>query len=176
MFLSKAPAPVTDPPIDLAVKCELNECQLPHCFCSKDGTIIPGRIEPQKTPQMILLTFDGAVNTQNIEKYDRLFAGNRTNPNGCPIRGTFFVSHEYADYQMVQRLHHEGHELAVETISTAQGLETESYEKWSQEMIGMKMILGKFSNVSGEDIIGMRAPYLKPGRNAQYEVPILNML
>lgn len=71
---------------------------------------------------------------------------------------------------MIQRLHHEGHELAVDTISSAKGLETESYEKWAQEMIGMKMILGKFSNVSGEDIIGMRAPYLKPGRNAQYEV------
>jgi hypothetical protein len=168
--ISTTPGPVTDPPIDLAVKCETNNCDLPHCFCSKDGTIIPGRLDPQKTPQMILLTFDGAVNLNNIEKYDKLFAPNRTNPNGCPIRGTFFISHEYADYQMIQRLHHEGHEIAVETISTAKGLESESYEKWAQEMIGMKMILGKFSNVSGEDIIGMRAPYLKPGRNAQYEV------
>lgn len=54
--------------------------------------------------------------------------------------------------------------------STAKGLENESYEKWAQEMIGMKEILGKFANITGEDIIGMRAPYLKPGRNAQYEV------
>jgi hypothetical protein len=143
---------------------------------------------------MILMTFDGAVNLNNIGQYDKIFAPNRTNPNGCPIRGTFFISHEYADYQSIQRLHHEGHEIAVDTISyvnttklkfsfhkirklmplnpyrTAKGLETESYEKWAQEMIGMKMILGKFANVSGEDIIGMRAPYLKPGRNAQYEV------
>lgn len=123
-----------------------------------------------QTPQMILLTFDGAVNINNIEKYDKLFLANRTNPNGCPIRGTFFLTHEYADYQSVQRLHYEGHEIAVETISTAKGLESESYEKWAQEMIGMKEILGKFANITGEDIIGMRAPYLKPGRNAQYEV------
>jgi len=59
---------------------------------------------------------------------------------------------------------------------TAKGLESESYEKWAQEMIGMKMILGKFANVSGEDIIGMRAPYLKPGRNAQYEVRFIIMI
>ncbi|CAL8079007.1 unnamed protein product [Orchesella dallaii] len=168
--IATTPGPVTDPPVDLAVKCESNNCALPHCYCSKDGTIIPGRLDPQKTPQMIIMTFDGAVNINNIDNYDRLFLANRTNPNGCPIRGTFFTTHEYADYQMIQRLHHEGHEIAVETISTAKGLEAESYEKWAQEMIGMKEILGKFANITGEDIIGMRAPYLKPGKNAQYEV------
>ena len=37
-------------------------------------------------------------------------------------------------------------------------------------MVGMREILGKFANISGEEVIGMRAPFLKPGRNAQYEV------
>lgn len=168
--IATTPAPVTEPPIDLAVRCEPSNCDLPHCYCNKDGTLIPGGLDPQKTPQMILMTFDGAVNVNNYDHYTNVFTPNRTNPNGCPIRGTFFISHEYSNYEQIQRLHYEGHELAVETISVAKGLESASYETWAQEMIGMKEILNKFSNITGEDIIGMRAPYLKPGRNAQYEV------
>lgn len=46
-------------------------------------------------PQIILLTFDGAVNLNNYDHYLKIFNGKRTNPNGCVIRGTFFMSHEY---------------------------------------------------------------------------------
>jgi len=168
--IATTPAPITEAPIDLAVKCDPANCDLPQCFCSKDGTLIPGGIEPSKTPQMILLTFDGAVNINNYEKYQKIFAPNRTNPNGCPIRGTFFISHEYSDYEQIQRLHYEGHELATETITTQKGLQREGYDTWAQEMVGIREILGKFANISSEDIIGMRAPYLTPGKNAQYEV------
>lgn len=42
-----APAPVTEPPTDLAVRCDTAECQLPYCFCSKDGTLIPGGLDPE---------------------------------------------------------------------------------------------------------------------------------
>lgn len=70
-----------------------------------------------QTPQIILLTFDGAVNLNNYEHYKRVFTSTRKNPNGCPIRGTFFISHEYCDYNMVQQLAHEGHEIGTETIS-----------------------------------------------------------
>lgn len=37
-------------------------------------------------------------------------------------------------------------------------------------MIGMREILRHFANISRSDIVGMRAPFLKPGRNTQYEV------
>ena len=67
---------------------------------------------------MIILSLDGAVNGQNYEHYLNLF--NDTvykNPNECPMRGTFFVSHEYSNYQMVQDLYHKGHEIAVNSIT-----------------------------------------------------------
>lgn len=70
-----------------------------------------------QTPQMVLLTFDGAINLQNYDHYKKVLNGKRTNPNGCPIRGTFYVSHEYSNYQMIQQLASEGHELGTETIS-----------------------------------------------------------
>lgn len=46
-FIPKAPAPITETPIDLAKKCDSAECQLPYCYCSKDGTNIPGGLEPE---------------------------------------------------------------------------------------------------------------------------------
>ncbi|KAG8231417.1 hypothetical protein J437_LFUL012427, partial [Ladona fulva] len=124
-----------------------------------------------QTPQMILLTFDGAINLNNFDLYRKVFENDeRRNPNGCPLRGTFFVAHEYSNYHMVQQLAHESHEIATETISLQRGLEDKGYEEWVGEMIGMREILHHFANVSRSDVVGMRAPYLKPGRNTQYEV------
>lgn len=37
-------------------------------------------------------------------------------------------------------------------------------------MIGMREILSHFANVSTNAVVGMRAPFLKPGRNTQYSV------
>lgn len=36
-----AVAPITEAPLDLAQRCDLSECELPYCYCSKDGTNIP---------------------------------------------------------------------------------------------------------------------------------------
>lgn len=66
---------------------------------------------------MILLTFDGAINLNNIKYYKKIFDGSRTNPNGCEIKGTFYIAHEYNNYHMVQQMAHDNHEIATETIS-----------------------------------------------------------
>lgn len=101
-----------------AEPCDLSQCQLPDCFCSKDGTLIPGRLEPNQVPQMILLTFDDAINFENWEFFTtKLFTPNRKNPNGCPIKGTFYVSHQFTNYQMVQKIWNDGHEIAVHSIT-----------------------------------------------------------
>jgi len=42
-----APAPSTEPPVDLAKKCDTSACELPYCFCSRDGTHIPGDLDPE---------------------------------------------------------------------------------------------------------------------------------
>ncbi|XP_065337290.1 chitin deacetylase 1 [Cloeon dipterum] len=168
--IASTPAPSTEPLIDRANKCDTSACSLPYCFCSKDGTRIPGGLEPSQTPQMILLTFDGAVNLNNVEHYKRIFSSERKNSNGCAIKGTFFISHEYSNYHMIQELASQSHEIATETISLQNDLENKGYEEWVGEMIGQREILRHFANVSRSDIVGMRAPFLKPGRNAQYEV------
>ncbi|KAJ8973861.1 hypothetical protein NQ317_016873 [Molorchus minor] len=120
--------------------------------------------------QMILLTFDGAVNLNNYDHYRKVFNHKRFNPNGCEIKGTFFISHEYSNYHMIQELASEGHEMATETISLQSGLEDKGYEEWVGEMVGMRDILKNLANISKSEVVGMRAPFLKPGRNTQYKV------
>ena len=51
----------------------VQDCVLPDCFCSFDGTQVPGGLEISQVPQMITLTFNGAVNVDNIEVYQDVF-------------------------------------------------------------------------------------------------------
>lgn len=48
LLLVAAPAPSTEPPIDLANKCDPAACSLPYCYCSRDGTRIPGDLDPDQ--------------------------------------------------------------------------------------------------------------------------------
>lgn len=76
-----------------------------------------GGIPARQTPQIVLLTFDDAVNDINKDIYAEIFDHGRSNPNGCPISATFYVSHEWTDYSQVQNLYADGHELASHTVS-----------------------------------------------------------
>ncbi|GJQ67068.1 Cda5 [Trypoxylus dichotomus] len=105
------PQPVPD---KAAAKCRRDVCLLPDCSCG--GKEIPGNLPVEEVPQIILLTFDDAVNDLNKEFYREIFDG-RLNPNGCPISATFYVSHEWTDYSQVQNLYADGHELASHTVS-----------------------------------------------------------
>jgi hypothetical protein len=149
--------PTSDP--NGAGNCDPAVCQLPECFCSKDATLIPGELEPIQTPQMILLTFDDAINVENFQLYDeKIFTSNRKNPNGCSIRGTFFVSHQYTDYQKVQKLWQDGHEISIHSI-THRGPEdwwkiNATIEDYFDEFVGQANIINKFANVRMEEIEG----------------------
>lgn len=69
-------------------------CVLPDCFCSKDGTIIPGQLPYTQVPQMIVMTFD-ALNFENWDLYTKtIFTEKRKNPNGCPIRVMIKLQYE----------------------------------------------------------------------------------
>lgn len=100
-----------------APPCDLKTCVLPDCFCSEDGTSIPGDLPVKDVPMMITITFDDAINNNNIELYKEIFNGNRKNPNGCDIKATYFVSHKYTNYSAVQETFRKGHEIAVHSIT-----------------------------------------------------------
>ena len=82
---------------DPAKPCSPDKCKLPHCFCS--GTKIPGNLSVSSIPQIVMITFDAAVNGDGFSLYEELFNGQFKNANVCNISATFFVSHEYTDHE-----------------------------------------------------------------------------
>jgi len=109
------------------------------------------------------------VNLNNYQRYKRLFR-NRTNPNGCPALGTFFLIHEYNNYRDIMSLRHDGHEMAVSSISDDSGLYLKNYTAWTNEIVGMRRIMDLQADIGEDEVLGVRAPGLKPGFNTQYEV------
>ncbi|TRY74589.1 hypothetical protein TCAL_01640 [Tigriopus californicus] len=156
-----------------APSCDYSNCTLPHCFCSVDGTLVPGGMDPSDVPQMVIITFDDAVNDENWDLYqEKLFPPGKKNPNGCPIHGTFFISHEYSNYAMVNKLWNQGHEIAVHSITHRSPEnwwdKNATIEDWFDEMVGQANIINRFGGVRMEDIRGVRVPFLRPGWNKQF--------
>ncbi|XP_015592740.1 uncharacterized protein LOC107266605 isoform X2 [Cephus cinctus] len=152
--------------------CVPEKCKVPDCWCSKDGTKIPGNLSVNLIPQMVLITFEDAVNAENFNLYTELFTDDKKNPNGCPIRATFFVSHQYTNYRDVQFLWNAGHEIAAHSV-THRGPEewwsqNATIEDWFDEMVGVANIINKYSGVRMEDIKGLRVPFLRLGWNRQF--------
>uniref|UniRef100_A0A0A1X2J9 Formin-J n=1 Tax=Zeugodacus cucurbitae TaxID=28588 RepID=A0A0A1X2J9_ZEUCU len=155
-------------PDKTAAKCRKDVCLLPDCACG--GKDIPGGMNVSDVPQMVLITFDDAISTLNIDLYEELFNNkSRFNPNGCPLRATFYVSHEWTDYGMVQDLYSDGHEMASHTVSHSFG-EQFSQKKWTREIAGQREILAAYGGVKLSDVRGMRAPFLSVGGNKMYKM------
>uniref|UniRef100_T1GW61 Chitin-binding type-2 domain-containing protein n=1 Tax=Megaselia scalaris TaxID=36166 RepID=T1GW61_MEGSC len=107
-------------------ECDTTNCRLPSCFCSKDGTVIPNHLRLTDVPQMIVLTFEDAINHENWELFSK-----------------------YTNYQHVQKLWNAGHEIAVHSV-THRGPEewwskNATIEDWFDEMVGQANIINKFA-------------------------------
>ncbi|CAG5108914.1 Similar to CDA1: Chitin deacetylase 1 (Bombyx mori) [Cotesia congregata] len=155
-----------------ATNCNPQKCHLPECWCSHDGKQIPNNLTHTEVPQMIMITFNDAVNSENFDFYNKFFNDKRKNPNGCPIRGTFYVSHQYTNYKDVQYLWNKGHEIAAHSV-THRGPEewwslNATIEDWFDEMVGVANIINRYGGVRIEDIKGLRAPFLRVGWNRQF--------
>merc|ERR1712203_387034 len=162
-----------------APPCDTTICKLPDCFCSEDGTQVPGnlcKVGPagsncQNVPQMITVTFDDAINNNNIDLYREIFNRERKNPNGCDVKASFFVSHKYTNYSSVQEMHYMGHEIAAHSITHNDDelfWTGASVDDWAKEMAGSRLIIDKFANITDNSVVGLRAPYLRVGGNSQF--------
>lgn len=94
-------------------------CQLPDCWCSEDGRRFPSNLSFTSRPQFVVLTFDDPVDLRAHRMHRKLFHDGKPllNKNGCPMRGTFFVSHEWTRYDLVEWLYLNGHEIASNSIT-----------------------------------------------------------
>ena len=125
-----------------AQPCDPEKCLPPNCRCSENRKP-PGNLTPEKTPQIIMVTFDDDVEEQYLKLYDELFDG-RMNPNNCPVVGTLFVSHNYTDYFLVESAYSKGYEVADHTVTHQEPTtywEHANFTVWKNEIDGQKEIL-----------------------------------
>ena len=137
---------------------------------------IPCRLPADQTPMFVYFTFDDAVTSSNIGYYRRLFGKGHTNPNGCPVRATFFNSHQNTDYNLVSSLFQEGHELASHSVShrspSTWWEHNATAQDWFDEIVGQRENIAR--NTGGlvpiEKIKGMRSPFLALGGDKQFDM------
>jgi peptidoglycan/xylan/chitin deacetylase (PgdA/CDA1 family) len=85
---------------------------------------------------------------------------NHFNPNGNPIKATFFASLDSQfDGAALQHLYADGHEIAVHTMSHLTTTNSDPI-RWHQEIGGDRRVLSELGNIPIEAIVGFRAPYL----------------
>jgi len=156
--------------------CDPQLCQLPDCACS--GT--EPDMSVKERPQIIYLTFDDGMTKEFDDNfYTELFMpdelGNYkyNNPNGCPIKATFFVTHKSNDYRVTHKYWRYHHEIAAHSITHRTNTtywSTMSEQEWEDEMYGVRQQLNKFANVPMDEVVGVRAPFLQGGGDAMYQM------
>lgn len=121
------------PTLDDATICKQSKCKIEDdCRCSSQDNPIYNIDDPAPQVsyfvlrfykftnyllQLIALTVSESVVTTLYHDYlERLLYG-RTNPDGNSIGATFYVNHEYTDYELVQQLYLHGYEIGVHSIT-----------------------------------------------------------
>lgn len=144
--------------------CQQGEnCRLPECFC----TTFQHTMDREAIPQMVYFGFDDGVTEMLGQYYNRLFPENRTNPNGCPISMTLYVSGDNTDYHVLIDYFNRGFEMAVHSTSHAV---IDTAEKVQREAAGERDNLVTLANISEKAIVGWRSPYLHTAGDAQVDV------
>ncbi len=145
-----------------AQPCDKAHCNLPTCRCA--GTDIPGGLSPDKTPQIVMFSFDDSLRVQDFDTYYSKAFPNRKNPNGCEIGLTFFVSGNDTDYSLVEDLYYShNYEMADHSVDHREPTtwwKNASKDEYTHEIMDQKSILEKWGNVPADSIRGFRGPFL----------------
>ncbi|KAK5646170.1 hypothetical protein RI129_004634 [Pyrocoelia pectoralis] len=129
------------------------------CVCAS----VSSPIDNYTTPQLIALTFDESPNAITYQKYLSKLLLNRVNPDGNPISATFYITHQYTDYTIVNRLYNDGFEIGAHSVTKGpvDYWMTATEELLEQEFGDNVKITSKFANIPSEEILGVRTPHLQ---------------
>ncbi|WAR04455.1 CDA7-like protein [Mya arenaria] len=142
--------------------CDPTVCTIEtNCRCYNDPTP-PGGLTNSDIPQIVMLSFEGTINTDSSGYYNQLLGAN--NPNGCPITATFFIQDDGSDYKLVKKMYDNGSELGVNSLK---GTAPKSSTGWIEDIKGVVQSLTDVG-VKPEDIQGIRVPQLQVGGTDQF--------
>lgn len=94
--------------------CDPSTCIHPACVCP--SLTPPKGMDPKSVPQFFTLTFDDAVQAPTVPVAGALMTPH-TNPNGCPIKATWFAQTIYSDFALIQQWYASGNEVADHTMT-----------------------------------------------------------
>ncbi len=66
---------------------------------------------------MVILSFDGAITKAAMTNLTSLINHGLLNPNGCPISMSFYIFHEFNDYNLTNYLYNKGQEIGVHSLT-----------------------------------------------------------
>ncbi|KAI9093754.1 hypothetical protein DFS34DRAFT_256812 [Phlyctochytrium arcticum] len=152
--------PVSVPPpttgsTDASYNCPTT-CAPPACVCA--STSIPGGLSVDQTPQFVTLTADDAIQDLSIEPFNQVL-NSTTNPNGCTLPYTYFVSTAWTNFWLVTRAYNQGHEIAVHTMNHPD-LVNVTAAVAEQEIVGALQALRTYGGIPNSAIVGFRHPFL----------------
>ncbi|PVD23689.1 hypothetical protein C0Q70_16962 [Pomacea canaliculata] len=150
--------------------CDESTCLLPKCRCISAS--IPGNLPASNVPQIVMVTFDDYINSENYNYYAQLYPQSDpiTNPNGCTARATFFVSGlAETNFIMVKTLSDLGHEVESHSEDHTEP-QFWTREQWDEEMEGMRERLAAATGRTLAQLNGLRTPYLQLGGEDQYDM------
>ena len=125
----------------------------------------PGGLLPSQIPQIMVMSFDDSVSSASWDCVQGVLT-NHFNPNGNPIKATFFVSLDgKVDYCLIQNIYAAGNEIAVHTMSHTTDTNSTA-ATWRSEIVGCRKAISDLAQIPRDEIVGFRAPYLLPNDNA----------
>ncbi|KAG0026659.1 hypothetical protein BGZ81_006192 [Podila clonocystis] len=130
--------------------CDPAKCIHPACVCPSDKP--PKGLLPKDVPQFFTLTFDDAVQSPTVPVAASLMKPH-VNPNGCPIKATWFAQTIYSDFALIQQWYAAGNEVADHTMNHIANPPAE-------EIIGNRKAINAFSGIPFAKMSGFRAPFL----------------
>lgn len=135
-------------------------CHLPGCQCQDLTT----SLLPNQIPQFVYFTYEGSVNESIAQKLMRLFTPQRTNWDGCQIKGTVFVTSEGTNYSSIQKLYHQGLEIGLHGLK-AKSLSSKLH---SLEVAVQKYLLKRYAGIPESHLKGWRSSGLQSRGNDQF--------
>jgi len=145
-------------------------CRLPDCRCWDDPEL-PGHLAPKDVPQMVLLSFQYAINRSNVGMYTDLLK-NVTNPNSCNANATFFVQALETDFAVVKQLFDAGYEIGMTSVD---GVIPKDDPAWMESYQNMKKQITR-AFIPASSVQGSRGPELSSGGDAQLGAMLLEGL
>ena len=142
-------------------------CQLPDCFCRYADR--PSSHPLAATPQMVLVTYTGAITKETRAGISDIFPARIRNPvHDCPMGVTLFAVAADTNDCAAHLLYVRGHEIALGGL-TEQQTRNASAKTWLRDVKRQRHDLSNRSYIPESHIRGFRAPLLRPGGDEQFE-------